>query len=258
MSILLAFVLSASSNGVIIVDNVWFYGDDHRTRVLNAGDQVLIIEKNGDLIKSKYDNAIGELHKDVLINLDQDIGEDMLFLFAHGYFGTGEYPKAARLFDIFIQHFEGSKYSAEALYYDGLSYEGVAKNFIERNNFSNIILNKGSKEWYYSGKAYEKVLKKFPEGMYASKAAYRLIKISRIKNLPWNNSKQLIEEELRSWQDYVKRYEKREEYVLALLEIGYLNRVLFQITGKYPNSVHTAQAEVGLYEIENGIDAYCY
>ncbi|GAI66244.1 unnamed protein product, partial [marine sediment metagenome] len=61
------------------------------------------------------------------------------------------------------------------------------------------------------------------------------------------------------WQDFAVKYKNTDEYVLALLEIGYLNRVLFEITedsdyrtdavkvfqeilDKYPNSVNSAQS----------------
>ena len=85
----------------------------------------------------------------------------------------------------------------------------------------------------------------------------------------------MIQEELKMWQDFAVKYKNTGEYVLALLEIGYLNRVLFEITedsdyrtdavkvfqeilDKYPNSVNSAQSKVNLHEIENRKKIYKY
>ena len=155
------------------------------------------------------------------------------------------------------------------MYYCGLSYEEIARKFDASDTLKGVILNERSNQWYYSGDVYKTILEKFSKSTYASKSAYHLIKIFRIKNLPWKDSVQLIQRELKMWQEFISKYKTSEEYVLALLEIGYLNRVLFQITkdliykkdaikvfqkiiDKYPNTVHSAQAEVHLYEIEKG------
>ena len=134
-------------------------------------------------------------------------------------------------------------------------------------------MNENSKQWYYTGDAYKTILEKFPESIYVPKAVFRLINIFHTKQLPWNDSIQLIREELQMWQEFILKYTAGEEYVLALLEIGYLYRVLFEITkdmdfqkdaidvfkkiiNNSPNSIHSAQAEVNLYEIENGETIY--
>ncbi len=96
-----------------------------------------------------------------------------------------------------------------------------------------------------------------------------------MRNLPWNDSVQLIQEELRMWQDFDSKYKNTDEYVLVLLEIGYLNRVLFEITedldyrtdavkifqeifDTYPNSIYSAQSRLNLHEIKNGKKIYKY
>ena len=127
MVITLILLLSASP-GVIIVDNVLFYGDDHNMRILNTGDMVDILEYMDTSLKVEYDSATGELDKNVLIDLNHEIAEHEQFVFARGYFDEGEYPKAIRLLEIFVKFFDDSNYLAEALYYLGQSYEALASS----------------------------------------------------------------------------------------------------------------------------------
>ena len=108
MAMVLIFTLCVSNTGVVIVDNVWFYGDDHKMQVLNTGDIVEIIERLNDMIKVKYNQAIGKMHKDVLIDFNKPISEEKLFVFARGYFDEREYKHAAKLFDICIRYFDKS------------------------------------------------------------------------------------------------------------------------------------------------------
>ena len=275
MSLLLLLLIGFSHTGVIITDNVWFYGDDHKSRMLMTGNLVEIVGKEDELAKVKYDEAIGTLNKDILIDLGEPIAEDQLFVFCRGYYDEREYEKSTKLFDIFIKNFSKSKYLVEALYYGGLSYEELAKHCNNTDSIQYIIYNRKNNTWFYDGRAYQTILNQFPKNMYAPKSAFQVIKIYRMKNVPWNDSTLLIQGELKMWQEFIKKYKKCEEYVLALLEIGYLNRVLFEITkdAKYkqsatdffqevlkncPNSVYSAQAKVNLYEIENNIDTYSY
>ncbi len=264
-----------SDAGVVIIDNVWFYGDDYKTKILGVGDVVEIIDRVDDMFKVKYSSATGKIHKDVLIDLNEEIAEDKLFVFARGYFDEGGYKKSARLFDTFIQNFDESKYLAEALYYCGLAHEEMAKQFNGSNTIEGIVLNKRINQWYYRGDVYKRIVEEFPENIYASKAAYRLVKIFRIMNLPWNDSIQLVHEELNRWQKFTTKYRTHEDYIAALLEIGFLNRVLYEMTNNQeykkeaikkfehiieecPSSVYAAQSRLYLHEIEKGIPIYNY
>jgi hypothetical protein len=266
-----AVLLWCASHGVVITDNVWLYGDDHRMRILSVGDVVEIIEHN-DRMMVRYDSAVGRLEKGVVFDLGDAHTEPLLFVCARGYYDEGDAGKAARLFHIFTEHYKNSVYLPEVLYYAGLSYEAAAKTAGE---CADIVFNKDSTARYYTGAAYQILLERFPESVYAPKAAYRLIHVFRTEHSPWHDSVQSIEEELTMWQDFVSRYSNSEEYVVALLEIGYLNRVLFEITGtqeyredarrifekiaaEYPHTIYGAQSEVNLYEIEQGEHIYKY
>lgn len=275
MAMFLILLFSFSNSGVIIVDNVWFYGDDHKMRILNTGDLVEIIEIINDRTKIEYDSAFGQIDKNVLIDLNDVIAEDELFVFSRGYFDDGEYKKASRLFGVFIENFDESKYLAENLYYLGQSYEALANNFSNIDSIPHIVLNEHYNRWYYDGDAYQELLERFPDSPYAAKAQYRLISISRAGNQPWHDSIALIEEELKRWQQFVGEYKNTDEYVLGLLEIGYLNRVLYEITEdlkykdeainiftkiiyEYPNTIHYASARVNISEIMKGRNIYKY
>jgi len=275
MSLLLLLLIGFSHAGVIIVDNVWFYGNDGKTRILATGDLVEIIGKEDDFVKVNYDNTTGTVRKDILIDLSELIAEDQLFVFSRGYYDEREYRKSVRLFDIFTKNFSKSDYLAEALYCEGLSYEGMAKNYNKSDSIQHITFNRKNNTWFFEGNAYQTILNQFPKSIYAPKAAFQLIKIFRMKNIPWKDSISPIQEELRMWREFITKYKKCEEYVMALLEIGYLNRVLYQVTKdlkfendaveifqkvlkEYPNSVYSAQAKINLYEIENNIDTYSY
>jgi len=262
--------------GVVIVDDVWLYDAAiHRTHVLNTGDIVQITGYRGDTTQVRYHNTVGTLLKSVLIDLRDGISEAKLFVFARGYYDSGEYMKSASLFNIFIQHYAPSSYLLEVLYYYGLSLEEIAKYTDNTDTIKSIIYNEKSKQWYYTGDVYEKIVEKFSESIFAPQAAYRLITIFRTKHLPWNGSLQVIHEELNMWQEYIVTYENTEERVFALLEIGYLERVLFEITKNkqykkdaqavfeeimrdYPNTIYAAQAEVHLDELKKGEAIYFY
>lgn len=280
MFLLLILYLPVSS--VIVVDDVWFYGD-HKLRVLNTGDIVEIIESKNDFVKVRYDGAVGEIHRGVLVNLHDEVSEDKLLVFAYGYFTDGEYIKSARLFAVFINNFNKSNYFVFAQYYNGVSLEEVAKRINPRDSLKLradqslplqfIIYNKENMQYYYNGELYKLILEKYPKSIYASKSAYRLITIFRAQNLPWHDSVDIIQQELTMWHDYIKKYQDVEEYPQALLEIGYLNRVIFEITNdikyssnavtifqkvikEFPNTIHSASAKVNLKEIEKGEKIY--
>jgi outer membrane protein assembly factor BamD (BamD/ComL family) len=276
MAMLLIFMLCFPHTGVVIVDDVWLYDAAiHRTHVLNTGDIVQITGYRGDTTQVRYHNTIGTLLKSVLIDLKNGISEAKLFLFARGYYDSGEYMKSASLFNVFIQHYTPSPYLPEVLYYYGLSLEEIAQSTGNVDTIKAILYNEKTKQWYYAGTVYEKIVEKFPESIFAPKAAYRLITIFRTKHLPWNDSLQLIQEEVRMWQEYSVTYENSEERVQALLEIGFLKRALFEITKNeqykkdaqtifeeimrdYPNTIYAAQALVHLDELETGERIYYY
>jgi outer membrane protein assembly factor BamD (BamD/ComL family) len=274
MLLFLFILFCRTDKGVIIVNNVWFLGDDHQIRIFNTGDLVEIIGQN-ERLKVRYENATGELLKGVLINLGSEIAADKLFFFSRGYFDEGEYKKAAALFDVFTNSFGRSKYLAEALYYSGLSYEEIAKDFNTADSIPWIRFNEKNMSWYYTGDAYEKIIPRFPKSLYSSKAAYRLIKIFHMRNSPWDDAIQPIQEELKMWREFILKYRESDEYVLALTEIGYIDRVLYEITGQlnyredateifksiikdYPNTVYSAESRIHLYEIEQGENIYKY
>ena len=197
------FLLPFSNPGVIVVDNVWFYEGDLKSTMINTGDMVEIIERGDTFLKVSYNNAMGRIHKGVLIDLSEEIAEERLFVFVRGYYDESEYTKSAALFNVFIDYFDTSYYLAEVLYYSALSYEEIAKTFTEVDTSENIFLNEKNNKWYYSGNEYEMIIERFPESKYASKAAYSLIHIFRTKNLPWYDSLALIQEELQLWHEFI-------------------------------------------------------
>jgi len=274
MVITIILILLSASPGVVIIDNVLFYGSDHRMRILNTGDMIDILEYGIERMTVQFDSTTGELDKNVLIDFSNEVAEDEQFVFARGYFDEGEYDKAARLLEIFIRHFDNSNYLAEALYYLGQSYEALATKG-DHDSLAVFSMNTQLKQRYYNGDTYRLLLQEFPENPFAAKAQYRLINIFRIGNLPWKDSVELIEEELTMWADFCARYQLTEEYVLGLSETGYLNRILYEITDEpayreaavskfkeitleYPNTIHAAYAKVHLFELQNNEKIYKY
>ena len=274
MEIALTLLLLSTSPGVIIVDNVLFYGNDHNMRVLNTGDMVDIIEHLGDRLRVEYDSATGEIDKNVIVDLNHEIAEHEQFVFSRGYFDEGEYAKAARLLEIFVRFYDNSNYLAEALYYLGQSYEALASTGIS-DSIPFFATNENIDQQYYKGDAYRILVNAFPESPFAAKAQYRLINIFRIGSLPWDDSVEIIQKELAMWDDFCERYQDTDDYMLASSEKGYLYRVLYEITDDvdyrdmaltifneivlgYPNTVHAAYARVHLYELEMGKKIYKY
>ncbi len=264
-----------SNQGIIIVDNVWFYEGQLKTRVINTGTLVDIIGRVDDRVRIRVDDIVGELSSGVLIDLDEEVGQDRLFIFARGYYDQLEYDKAILLFEVFIEKFPWSEYFAEALYYYGMAKEELAATVGRPDTLSGFLFNERYNIWYYSGEAYMDILEDFSETAYAPKAAYRLLHILRMNNLPWRDSVELITEELHMWEEFVTKYKTSDEYVVAMLELGYLYRVLFEITDnadyrlnavkifqqvmdKYPNSSSSAQAKVHLFELAKGQNIYKY
>jgi len=264
----------SASPAVVIVDNVLYYGNDHSMRVLNTGDLVFIVEHANGRLQVEYDSAVGELDRNVLIDLNDEIAEDEQFVFSRGYFDEGEFEKAARLLEIFVKYFDDSNYLSEAFYYLGQSYENLA-NKSGYDSLPGFSSNARIDQGYYTGDAYRILINRFPETPFAAKAQYRLINIFRISNLPWEDSVELIEQELAMWEEFCEEYQHTEEYVSGLSEMGYLNRVLFEISGdmyrkeravsifkditlQFPNTVHAAYANVHLYELNSNEKIYKY
>ncbi len=264
----------AINSGVVIVDNILFYGDDHKMRLLRTGDMVDILQHTDDRVTVEYDSAVGELDRNVLIDFDSEIAEDEQFVFARGYFDEGEYGKAMRLLDIFVKYFDDSRYLAEAMYYLGQSYEALATKDSD-DSLPDISLNEKINQRFYNGDVYRMLVEMFPNNPYAAKAEYRLINLFRIAHLPWDDSVEIIKQELTMWHEFSIKSEDTDEYMLALSEMGYLNRVLYEITAatdfreeairlfsivvsSYPNTVHAAYANVHLYELERGKKIYKY
>ena len=274
--IFLSVILFVQTNqGIIIVDNVWFYEGELQTRVINTGTYVDIIGRIGDRVKIRVDDVSGELSSGVLIDLDEEIAQDRLFIFARGYYDQAEYDKAILLFEAFIEKFPWSEYFAEALYYYGMSMEEQVISISRPDTLSGFLFNERYNIWYYSGTAYMDILEHFNESSYAPKAAYRLLHILRMSNLPWRDSVPMITEELQMWEEFVAKYKTSDEYVAAMLELGYLYRVLYEITNdasyrrdasqifqqvidEHPNSSSSAQAKVHLYELAKGQNIYKY
>ena len=270
---LIILILSTNA-GVIIVDNVWFYGNDHKMRILTTGDMVDIIGHFNETVRVEYDSATGELNRNVLIDLNEEIAEDEQFVFARGYFDEGEYVKSARLLEIFTKYFDDSEYLSEALYYLGQSYEALASKG-QSDSFPGFLSNKRIDQVYYNGDVYKILINAFPDSPFAPKAEYRLISIFRFGNLPWQDSVEIIQQELDMWDAFCDKYQNTDEYLLGLSEKGHLNRVLLEITNdtyykeeatiifteiitKYPNTVHAAYSNVHLFELEHGEKIYKY
>ena len=273
ITVLLSVVLSINP-GVVIVDNVWFYGDDHKMRILNTGDMVDILEDLGEWSRVGYDTTTGKLEKNVLVDVNSEIGEHELFVFARGYFDEGGYQKASRLLDIFTRYFDGSDYLAEALYYLAQSFEALIDTGSD-DSIPGTAHNETIDRDYYNGDIYRIIVRDFPNSLFASKAQYRLNNIFRIEHLPWQDSIEVIQQELKMWEDFCTAYQAPEEHVLGLSEIGYLNRVLYEITGnadyhdtalltfraivaEYPQTIYAAYATVNLYELKSDKKIYKY
>ncbi|UCC12863.1 MAG: hypothetical protein JSW02_04890, partial [candidate division WOR-3 bacterium] len=127
MVVLLCCLLSAGDPGVIIVDGVWFYGDNRMSIVFSTGDMVEVHDQVGDTLHISYAGATGTLLEGVLINLNEPLAEEKLYVFAFSYFDDGSFVQAARLFDTFVRYFPESTFYAEALYHHGLACEQVAR-----------------------------------------------------------------------------------------------------------------------------------
>ncbi|MDH4210568.1 MAG: hypothetical protein OEV79_03900 [candidate division WOR-3 bacterium] len=270
----LVFLVISINPGVVIIDNVWFYGNDHKMRILNTGDMVDILDDLDERYTVRYDTTSSEIDKNVLVDMNSEIGEHELFVFARGYFDEGEYEKAARLLDIFARYFDGSNYLAEALYCLAQSFEAlIEKN--DNDSIPGIAQNESLKQKYYNGDIYRMIVRDFPDDPFASKAQYRLINIFRIEHLPWRDSVQIIQQELSMWEDFCTAYQAPDERVLGLSEIGYLSRVLYEITdtvdyrdmaiqtfgeiiSDYPNTIYSAYAKVNLYELTSDKKIYKY
>ena len=203
MIVFLIFSLSFSKPGVIVVDNVWFYGDDQKMISLGTGTVVEIIEYEDDLVRVSYEERIGKVHRGVLIDFESAVAEKKLFVFARGYFDDGAYSHAASLLELFIRSFEESHYLAEVLYYYGLSNEWVAKVLTPADSLPGFVFNANYNTWHYSGEAYERIRDEFPGSTYASKAIYRFLNVRREQSLPWRDSLQPIQEELEMWQEFI-------------------------------------------------------
>ena len=273
---LLSILLFVQTNqGIIIVDNVWFYEGELQTRVINTGTYVEIIDRVGDRVKIRVDDVAGELSSGVLIDLDEEVAQDRLFIFARGYYDQAEYDKAILLFEAFIETFPWSEYIAEALYFYGMSMEEQVTSVSRPDTLPGFLFNERYNLWYYSGTAYMDILEDFHETPFAPKATYRLLHILRMSNLPWHDSVPLITEELQMWDEFVTKYKTSDEHVAAMLELGYLYRVLYEITNdggyrrsasqifqqvidEYPKSSSSAQAKVHLYELAKGQNIYKY
>ena len=274
MATTLILLVLSTSPGVVIVDNVLFYGADHRMRILNTGDMIEILEYSNEHVTVQFDSTTGELDRNVFIDFNNEVAEDEQFVFARGYFDEGEFEKAARLLEIFTRYFDNSSYLAEALYYLGQSYEALATKD-PGDSLAVFSMNNQLHQRYYNGDAYRILIQAFPESPFAAKAQYRLINIFRIGILPWKDSVELIEQELAMWDDFCMRYQLTDEYILGLSETGYLNRILYEITDepaykeaasskfeeitlKYPDTIHAAYAKVHLFELQNNEKIYKY
>lgn len=275
MILLSVLLFVIASQGVVIVDNVWFYEGDLKTRVINTGDIIEIIGHIDGRARIRVDSVVGELSSGVLIDLDGEVAEDRLFIFARGYYDQGEFDKASILFETFIDFFKWSEYLAEALYYYGMSKEELAVKIGHADTLGGFLYNERYNIWYYAGDAYMDILEDFGETRFAPKASYRLLHILRMNNLPWHDSVPLILEETRMWEEFTENYASCEEHIPALLELGYLYRVLYEITEnatfrknaaqifqrvmeEKPNSSSSAQARVHLYELKKGENIYKY
>jgi len=275
MILLLSFLLVMNDPGVIIVDGVWFVGEHNVSTVFNTGDTVQVIDQVGDTLYIKYAGAAGTLRSGVLINVNEPLAEQKMIVFALGYFDEGAFAQAALLFENFMRYFPRSTFYAEALYHHGMACEQIARVMNPTDSFPGCSYNEDYGIWFYGGESYMKLLEAYPESEYASRSAYRLFTILRMRNLPWRDSTELIIEELGLWKDFITRYEETDERVLALLEIGYLNRVLYEITGdsdykveaarifqdireEYPDTRYSAHADVHLHELATGENIYKY
>ncbi len=275
MQLLVLWLLVAASNGVVITDNVWVYGEDHAMHALHTGDVVVIASYEDNMLNIEYENARYRVLRDVLIDFDSEIAPEKLFVFARGYFDERESRKAARLFDVFTTYFETSVYYVEALYYSGLAYEEIARTCAVRDTLPEMVYSEYLRQWIYSGKAYATLIEHLPENVFTPKARYRLLLTHRMIRLPWQDSVAVIKTERSQWLEFAARYQHTDEYVMALLEAAYLSRILFEITGsadhenaavdlyrrivsEFPETVAAAQAILYIFEIENGENIYKY
>jgi len=275
MNILMCMCMISASAGIIITDNVLFYEGNLKITTFFLGDTVTIDGYHGDTVLVRFNEASGILLKGVLIDLDAEIAEEQLLVFARGYYDMGLFPQAVRLFVHFLHFCSGSQYYPEALFYTGRTFDALASQGAGYDTFPGITMNERTGQYYYTGTAYKQILEQFPESPYAAGSAYYLILSMRVAREPWNGSIDVIEKDLQRLQNIISSYDEFEERAAVLQEIGFDFRALFELSSDrsyldqaktvfqtvirdYPATVHEAGARVHLYEIEKGISIYQY
>ena len=275
MNIILLLYMFSSSTGVIIVDNVLFYEGDLKLIAFSVGDTVTIDGYKGDTIVVRRESGSGTLLKGVLIDLGQEVAEEQLFVYARGYYDVHAYVQAGRLLVHFLHFFAGSRFYEEALFYKGLAFEALARNGSIEEPLSGIAMNEKTGHHYYAGISYKHLLEQFPDSPYAARAAYRLHLCLRAAHEPWDKSIDVVVRDLNALESFLAHYQEFDERSAVLLEIGYVNRVLYELSNDvqyrtaaektfktvidvYPSTVHEASARVHLYELEQGIPIYLY
>lgn len=275
MGLLVCAYLFSASTGIIITDNVLYYEGDLTIIAFSVGDTVTITRKNADTIFVARRGKAGTLLQGVLIDLGDEIAEEQLLVFARGYYDEQALPQALRLFVHFLHFFPGSAYRPEALYYTGLTFDGLARQGTEYDTLPGIALNERTGQYYYAGTAFKQVLEQYPSSRYAGSAAYCLALCLRQASEPWDGSPEKVKKDLDRLQGVLDTHAEFEERAAVLEEIGYDHRVLYELTGDvsyrdkaravfeavidgYPGTAHEASARVHVYEIENGIPIYLY
>jgi len=138
---------------------------------------------------------------------------------------------------------------------------------------------------YYGGEAYRAVLAEYPQSQYADEASYQLLKLEREEVGEWEGHPEGPFEELRHWQAFLERYPGSDLRPKALLQVLYLQRVLYEIylqsptaevrdesaarehgeaaqelarriMREYPGTRYAAEAETGLSELQHGEHVY--
>jgi hypothetical protein len=82
--------------------------------------------------------------------------------------------------------------------------------------------------YYYGGDAFREIVAQHPDSEWADNAAYELIRLSQADG-EWEGHPDGPLAYLRKWQDFVRRYPRSDMRPAALLDMVYVNRVLYEI-----------------------------
>lgn len=140
--------------------------------------------------------------------------------------------------------------------------------------------------YFYGGAAYRRVVEEHPESEWADDAAFRLLKLVRQRVGEWEGWPDEPLKELDLWREFIEKYPRGGLKPLALLEMVYINRALYEIYShprgdfadpekasrhleearklcqgiqrEFARTIYAAQAEKNLAELAEGRHVYLF